>query len=118
MIRRPPRSTRTDTLFPDTTLFRSSRVSRNCGLSCPKERIPGRAGYGRRRKGLRSPTSRMLYRNSKERGRIPGTYEYLYPHDPGMPVFDRASDDVRAVSQQTARRVSKDNSEIDSRKLD
>src|SRR3546814_5168533 len=26
MIRRPPRSTRTDTLFPYTTLFRSSRV--------------------------------------------------------------------------------------------
>src|SRR3546814_17943438 len=25
-IRRPPRSTRTDTLFPDTTLFRSSSV--------------------------------------------------------------------------------------------
>src|SRR3546814_15285384 len=27
MIRRPPRSTRTDTLFPYTTLFRSSPVS-------------------------------------------------------------------------------------------
>src|SRR3546814_7022494 len=27
MIRRPPRSTRTDTLFPDTTLFRSPRQS-------------------------------------------------------------------------------------------
>src|SRR3546814_14261369 len=27
MIRRPPRSTRTDTLFPYTTLFRSSRSS-------------------------------------------------------------------------------------------
>src|SRR3546814_5859335 len=27
MIRRPPRATRTDTLFPYTTLFRSSRVS-------------------------------------------------------------------------------------------
>src|SRR3546814_7068955 len=26
MIRRPPRSTRTDTLFPYTTLFRSSRI--------------------------------------------------------------------------------------------
>src|SRR3546814_15137732 len=26
MIRRPPRSTRTDTLFPYTTLFRSDRV--------------------------------------------------------------------------------------------
>src|SRR3546814_11267036 len=28
MIRRPPRSTRTDTLFPYTTLFRSERTSR------------------------------------------------------------------------------------------
>src|SRR3546814_5350210 len=28
MIRRPPRSTRTDTLFPYTTLFRSPSVSR------------------------------------------------------------------------------------------
>src|SRR3546814_9014243 len=28
MIRRPPRSTRTDTLFPYTTLFRSARGSR------------------------------------------------------------------------------------------
>src|SRR3546814_6875200 len=27
MIRRPPRSTRTDTLFPYTTLFRSGRMS-------------------------------------------------------------------------------------------
>src|SRR3546814_9633371 len=27
MIRRPPRSTRTDTLFPDTTLFRSGNVT-------------------------------------------------------------------------------------------
>src|SRR3546814_10319305 len=27
MIRRPPRSTRTDTLFPDTTLFRADRQS-------------------------------------------------------------------------------------------
>src|SRR3546814_6873897 len=26
MIRRPPRSTRTDTLFPDTTLFRSGAM--------------------------------------------------------------------------------------------
>src|SRR3546814_4936451 len=26
MIRRPPRSTRTDTLFPDTTLFRSANA--------------------------------------------------------------------------------------------
>src|SRR3546814_1635768 len=34
MIRRPPRSTRTDTLFPYTTLFRSQLVSQ-CALPQP-----------------------------------------------------------------------------------
>src|SRR3546814_13197721 len=29
MLRRPPRSTRTDTLFPSTTLFRSTFLGRN-----------------------------------------------------------------------------------------
>src|SRR3546814_3055309 len=32
MIRRPPRSTRTDTLFPYTTLFRSGHIPRKPGL--------------------------------------------------------------------------------------
>src|SRR3546814_17841154 len=32
MIRRPPRSTRTDTLFPDTTLFRSGVDREACAL--------------------------------------------------------------------------------------
>src|SRR3546814_11188836 len=32
MIRRPPRSTRTDTLFPYTTLFRSERVPVYTGI--------------------------------------------------------------------------------------
>src|SRR3546814_2158252 len=31
MIRRPPRSTRTDTLFPYTTLFRSRRIGNRRG---------------------------------------------------------------------------------------
>src|SRR3546814_4227151 len=36
MIRRPPRSTRTDTLYPYTTLFRSlaAAQSRRCNLQC------------------------------------------------------------------------------------
>src|SRR3546814_7664596 len=34
MIRRPPRSTRTDTLFPYTTLFRSQRLSGNSDILC------------------------------------------------------------------------------------
>src|SRR3546814_2449348 len=33
MMRRPPRSTRTDTLFPYTTLFRSGRVVEVDGLA-------------------------------------------------------------------------------------
>src|SRR3546814_2831378 len=41
MIRRPPRSTRTDTLFPYTTLFRSARSTKcNCGrnmVRCRRE---------------------------------------------------------------------------------
>src|SRR3546814_14434239 len=41
MIRRPPRSTRTDTLFPYTTLFRSART-------CPSTlSVFGRAGITR-----------------------------------------------------------------------
>src|SRR3546814_18790582 len=36
MIRRPPRSTRTDTLCPYTTLFRSDRI-RTCDILLPKQ---------------------------------------------------------------------------------
>src|SRR3546814_16557827 len=39
MIRRPPRSTRTDTLFPSTTLFRSDRLLAGGGMG----EGPGRA---------------------------------------------------------------------------
>src|SRR3546814_2810852 len=44
MIRRPPRSTRTDTLFPYTTLFRSRRgrrtdERRQIGISLAERRI-------------------------------------------------------------------------------
>src|SRR3546814_7234258 len=46
MIRRPPRSTRTDTLFPYTTLFRSHRQRR---LTVPEmAQIAGRAGRHQR----------------------------------------------------------------------
>src|SRR3546814_3716334 len=70
MIRRPPRSTRTDTLFPYTTLFRSTAGRGRCsppwrlpprdacrattapGSRAPPRRPPRRArGRGRRRRG-------------------------------------------------------------------
>src|SRR3546814_4424581 len=41
MIRRPPRSTRTDTLFPYTTLFRSLGLVK-CGRSAPPPGVPNR----------------------------------------------------------------------------
>src|SRR3546814_7488811 len=50
MIRRPPRSTRTDTLFPYPTLFRSTR--RRCGRG-PAPRPVVRPRPGRRRGGGR-----------------------------------------------------------------
>src|SRR3546814_7426830 len=55
MIRLPPTSTRTDTLFPYTTLFRSTRraVARALGRSC--EQPPRRT---RHRRAHRSPQSR------------------------------------------------------------
>src|SRR3546814_6115810 len=39
MIRRPPRSTRTDTLFPYTTLFRSRRFPWRCGIHPESHRL-------------------------------------------------------------------------------
>src|SRR3546814_694032 len=44
MIRRPPRSTRTDTLFPYTTLFRSIDIIRKA-LSSPVRQIAQNAGH-------------------------------------------------------------------------
>src|SRR3546814_18014362 len=46
MIRRPPRSTRTDTLFPYTTLFRSGAAARSVG---------GRSRDGKTLPWLRDP---------------------------------------------------------------
>src|SRR3546814_12272582 len=40
MIRRPPRSTRTDTLFPYTTLFRSTSASRLPATAAPSRDRP------------------------------------------------------------------------------
>src|SRR3546814_3670100 len=41
MIRRPPRSTRTDTLFPYTTLFRSAWVREKIGKDSETVTLPG-----------------------------------------------------------------------------
>src|SRR3546814_2764378 len=53
MIRRPPRSTRTDTLFPYTTLFRSQPFSRLREKSLPP-----------RRRGWREATDEGAFRKA------------------------------------------------------
>src|SRR3546814_5843151 len=59
MIRRPPRSTRTDTLFPYTTLFRSGRSASRGSLSeggAPGAAPPGAAEHWRSRSANKERT--------------------------------------------------------------
>src|SRR3546814_2167448 len=64
MIRRPPRSTRTDTRFPYTTLFRSLRPGagglRALHLADPALPRPARAPRNQARAGRRRPGSLPL----------------------------------------------------------
>src|SRR3546814_14979506 len=91
MIRRPPRSTRTDTLFPYTTLFRSTHVvcATDCGrcaslIACRHEQASYRSffidrqlaqrvlGLGREEVGgtsLRHPESQRQDRKSVVSGK-------------------------------------------------
>src|SRR3546814_8596581 len=68
MIRRPPRSTRTDTLFPYTTLFRSiasncaAGPDRVCQNSKAKEKVDksATASQGQNRSGFRRITQQAM----------------------------------------------------------
>src|SRR3546814_7621046 len=66
MIRRPPRSTRTDTLFPYTTLFRSRRSAIGACVSARRTvSTPAKAPRARRRRELgridRAMIRRLLF---------------------------------------------------------
>src|SRR3546814_12291352 len=115
MIRRPPRSTRTDTLFPYTTLFRSggNRVRRPDSRepACRRARCPWHISSTRRtrtavrhrdgcghlhRRSAGTPSesddSTALYstwriNDEAQSGRQPG----LCPSRPGPPNLDRQS---------------------------
>src|SRR3546814_2794324 len=84
MIRRPPRSTRTDTLFPSTTLFRSAPVSYGAfeGLSVRGRRNPleMRARADRRRHPRRSglPVSRRPCRSEEHTSELQSLMRISY----------------------------------------
>src|SRR3546814_4651572 len=104
MIRRPPRSTRTDTLFPYTTLFRSTLGVIDAAHALEQERLatrdllpllahPGHVGPRRRRRGhpLVVGTDKggaLLLAGSRQIGRgevgdLPGPGAVIEPARPG-----------------------------------
>src|SRR3546814_10746687 len=69
MIRRPPRSTRTDTLFPYTTLFRSWESG--------NDRVRVSADYRKREYDLGAPASGDGYRVAAQYRRRIGAHHWL-----------------------------------------
>src|SRR3546814_2726879 len=82
MIRRPPRSTRTDTLFPYTTLFRS----------------PGRADVGNMEAIRSDRESRWRQHPYRRPGRRNGRAGWLYPADGHR--FDPGHEPIPARSEE------------------
>src|SRR3546814_15325751 len=66
MIRRPPRSTRTDTLFPYTTLFRSA-ASEGARYGAPRDRLRRPAHKFRRNR--RPAADKQTHRGEQSPGR-------------------------------------------------
>src|SRR3546814_4220386 len=99
IIRRPPRSTRTDTLFPYTTLFRSWRPCSSLASSSPWRwrTIPGassaRSPAERQSPARRHSEIRALFVAAQyglpERRHIPGVSDDDTIREP-PPAFDRA----------------------------
>src|SRR3546814_1582466 len=73
MIRRPPRSTRTDTLFPYTTLFRSPVIACGCGTDHVMESVASQLAPHRRAQHLQHAAivglHQHAHRPAAERGR-------------------------------------------------
>src|SRR3546814_5553119 len=97
MIRRPPRSTRTDTLFPYTTLFRSYHEGRGAG--CADDARREAAAVAQRCAGdpaTRHPALQLVDRIAARRAR--------HTADDQLPRADRAGRHVRYAAGQARRR--------------
>src|SRR3546814_6967190 len=77
MIRRPPRSTRTDTLFPYTTLFRSFLIRSR------RERVHLESAAVQRRPGATLYRSPHLQRLSRQAGPCRNAACFMGPHENG-----------------------------------
>src|SRR3546814_3237453 len=80
MIRRPPRATRTDTLFPYTTLFRSL-AGRGSDLVAQRPRhhvLPHRPGLGPHRSLVRGPHRRQRKRSEEHTSELQSLMRISY----------------------------------------
>src|SRR3546814_3697743 len=68
MIRRPPISTRTDTLFPYTTLFRSDRFAEAAGRHRPVNDLPPAGADEQPRVGPKAAEDDLAPAGAKARG--------------------------------------------------
>src|SRR3546814_15712446 len=92
MIRRPPRSTRTDTLFPYTTLFRSLRAGDGIAQAARRfvdgqDRHAGGSAGGCRGARAGGPDHGRLTRGhyKKKAALRSGAERFLGPGDPDSP---------------------------------
>src|SRR3546814_9787325 len=115
MIRRPPRSTRTDTLFPYTTLFRSVG-GQQAGLFLPEvEELPGqglRIGGGGVSHALEDTTKRRLTASLSHRNkRLAHTNEYerSEEHTSELQSLMRISYAVFCLKKKSMTHVNNDN---------
>src|SRR3546814_8300376 len=119
MIRRPPRSTRTDTLFPYTTLFRSwTGIAQRRRERTPDEHAARKAVLARHRRDVHArehdPEPVLQRGGAPARRRLPdrfgaGFRRRLLPGDPGArPATLTAASpmDRKASSFETALRAS------------
>src|SRR3546814_19229271 len=82
MIRRPPRSTRTDTLFPYTTLFRSVHIGQEDTPYAEARRLLG----GRAMIGVTCKASRHLAMEAADAGADYVAFGAFFPTDTNQPT--------------------------------
>src|SRR3546814_8488205 len=107
MIRRPPRSTRTDTLFPYTTLFRSLRLGRQPFPNRPSS-PPRRASHST------LPCRRYRQRNARRPTDSPHTSEPPHgticrpssPHSGALPPSFRTTSDQPLTTNRSEEHTS------------
>src|SRR3546814_9853696 len=78
MIRRPPRSTRTDTLFPYTTLFRSSKPPFPARRGSRGRESRRAARQSRRRSGRRRPAAGSPWRSEEHTSELKSLMRISY----------------------------------------